>query len=131
MFKDIEETTILKLNSDLDNLSSNYKKSLVGFKLEFISYILTLSFIFKFISTFWYLILIFPLRTFFNFIILLFIGLDFNYFKDIFNEVITPYLISTFDYYKTIFNDFKNNLNNLINSSNETVSTTTQEVKPA
>src|ERR1700738_4678372 len=52
MFKDIEETIILKLNSDLDNLSSNYKKSLVGFKLEFISYILTLSVIFKFIATF-------------------------------------------------------------------------------
>jgi hypothetical protein len=83
MFKDIEDTTLLKLNSDLDNLSSNYKKSLVAFKLEFISYMLTLSFIFKFISTFWYLILILPLRTLINFIILLLVGLDLNYFIDI------------------------------------------------
>jgi len=117
MFKDIEDNTILKLNSDLENLSSNYKKGLVAFKLDFISYMLTLSFIFKFISTFWYLILIFPLRTFINFIILLFVGLDLNYFIDILNEVIYPYLISTFDYYKTIFNEFKVNLNNLISSS--------------
>ena len=77
---------------------------------------LTLAFIFKFISTFWYLILIFPLRTFINFIILLFVGLDFNYIIEIFNEIVYPYIITTIEYYKTIFNEFKNNLNNLINS---------------
>jgi hypothetical protein len=124
MFKDIEDNIILKLNSDLDSISSNYKKALVGFKLDFISFMLTLSFIFKFISTFWYLILIFPLRTFINFIILLFVGLDFNYFIDIFNEVIYPYLISSFDYYKNIYNEFRTNLNNLINSSKGSVENT-------
>lgn len=131
MFKDIEDTTLLKLNSDLDNLSSNYKKSLVAFKLEFISYMLTLSFIFKFISTFWYLILILPLRTLINFIILLLVGLDLNYFIDIWNEMIYPYFISSLDYCKSIFNDFKVNLQNLINDRpNNQIDNINQDNKP-
>lgn len=121
MFKDVEDTptgkTVLNLNNELENISSNYKKSLVGFKLEFISYMLTLSIIFKFISTFWYLILILPLRTLINFIFLLFVGLDLNYFIDIWNDLIYPYFITSIDYYKNLFNEFKNNLQNVINTS--------------
>jgi hypothetical protein len=117
MFKDIEDNTILKLNNDLENLSSNYKKSLVAFKLDFFSFMLTLSFIFKFISTFWYLILIFPLRTFINFVILLFVGLDLNYFIEFYNELIHPYFTSVINNYKQFYNDFKEMLNNFINSS--------------